>query len=298
VHRVVVYYQTQQDGDTYISPSSLTPFATHLIIAAFHLDDDKTIHLNNVSPDDAVFDTMWTEVTFMQLRGVKVMGMLGGAVPAYFHLTSDFDDYYKLISSCIRTHNLDGLDLDVEEVENYDNIVKLIKQLRQDFGAKFIITLAPVASALWGGANISGFDYSTLEKEHGKQIGWYNAQFYSGFASLESTDDYDKIIANGFPAGKVVAGSLTNPGSDDNTFDEVKSTVKELVKKYGNRFGGVAAWEYFKSQPNPDEPWQWAQTMKMTMVDWKEVLKGPLVIPPATEAGQTERAQNPIAASD
>jgi hypothetical protein len=197
----------------------------------------------------------------------------------------------------LNSHNLDGFDLDVEEDEEYDDIVKLIKQLRKDFGADFIITLAPVASALWpDGSNISGFDYSTLEEDHGEEIGWYNAQFYSGFARLDSTDQYNAIIANGFPPGKVVAGSLTNPGSDDDTFDEVTSTVKKLVKKYENRFGGVAAWEYLNSQPKPDEPWRWAETMKRAMTDWKEVLKGPLVIHPATEAGQTE--QNPITASD
>jgi hypothetical protein len=100
--RVVVYYQTQYDDGNYISPTPLISVATHLIIAAFHLNDDKTIHLNNVSPDDSSFNQMWVDVARMQGSGVKVMGMLGGASDgSYPDLDSDFDDYYKPLSSCI-----------------------------------------------------------------------------------------------------------------------------------------------------------------------------------------------------
>ena len=106
LNRVVVYYQTQYDGDKYCSPTPLTPVATHLIVAAFHLfaDDNgnKMIHLNNVSPDDSTLTQMWTDVAQMQGSGVKVMGMLGGAAKgSYSNLASDFADYYKLLSSCI-----------------------------------------------------------------------------------------------------------------------------------------------------------------------------------------------------
>ena len=50
--RVVVYYQTQYHNKNYVSPTPLIPVATHLIVAAFHLNKDKTIHLNNVPLDD------------------------------------------------------------------------------------------------------------------------------------------------------------------------------------------------------------------------------------------------------
>ena len=70
-------------------------------------------------------------------------------------------------------YKLDGIDLDVEESSEtltLDDIVKLIQQLRLDFGKDFIITLAPVASALLGEVNLSGFNYSTLEARCGDNI--------------------------------------------------------------------------------------------------------------------------------
>ena len=100
--RVVVYYQTQYHNNNYVSPTPLIPVATHLIVAAFHLNKDKTIHLNNVPPDDSSLNQMWVDVARMQGSGVKVMGMSGGASDdSYSYLDDDFGDYYNLLSSCI-----------------------------------------------------------------------------------------------------------------------------------------------------------------------------------------------------
>jgi len=80
----------------------LISVATHLIVAAFHLNNDKTIHLNNVPADDSSLNQMWIDVARMQGSGVKVMGMLGGAGDAsYKYLDGDFDGYYNPLSSCI-----------------------------------------------------------------------------------------------------------------------------------------------------------------------------------------------------
>ena len=102
-HRVVVYYQTQYDNRKFVSPAPLTSLATHLIIAAFHLSSDKTIRLNNISPEDPTYNQMWKDVEQMQGDGVKVMAMLGGADKgSYRNLSSGFNDYYNLLSSCIK----------------------------------------------------------------------------------------------------------------------------------------------------------------------------------------------------
>jgi chitinase len=175
----------------------------------------------------------------------------------------------------ISSHRLDGIDLDVEKFESLGNIEKLIKQLRTDFGADFIITLAPVASALKGGGNLSGFDYKTLEQDYGDEINWYNAQFYSGFGSMNDPTDYNEIVSDWLlDPSRLVAGTLSNKDNGDGwvKLDTVKSTVRQLMKKYGNRFGGIAAWEYYNSKPDTDEPWTWAAVMQVAMVNWKEVL--------------------------
>jgi hypothetical protein len=94
-----------------------------------------------------------------------------------------FESYYLPLRDLIRARGLDGLDLDVEEPMTLVGIIRLIDRLRSDFGSEFIITLAPVAAALLSenpGHNLSGFSYETLEVMRGKDIGWYNAQFYCG----------------------------------------------------------------------------------------------------------------------
>lgn len=81
------------------------------------------------------------------------------------------------------------MDLDVEQNTDISVIENLITQLKADFGDDFIITLAPVATALTDskqsneldssllkytpGSNLSGFDYITLEQQMGAQIDWY-----------------------------------------------------------------------------------------------------------------------------
>ncbi|KDR68302.1 hypothetical protein GALMADRAFT_146525 [Galerina marginata CBS 339.88] len=267
---IVVYYQTQYHDNKYISPSPLTGLATHLIIAAFHLNKNKTIHLNNVPLDDSSLTQMWNDATRLQESGIKVMGMLGGASQgAYQVLADDFDEYYRLLSSCIMDYKLDGVDLDVEEYESLENIGKLIKRLRQDFGDNFIITMAPVASALKGGRDtFSGFNYADLEAQYGDDINWYNVQFYSGYGSMENTTDYNEIVKD-FPLNprRLVAGTLTNKANGGGfvELDKVNSTVRQLANKYGDGFGGVAGWEYFNSMPHPDEPWKWAEIMQSAM---------------------------------
>ena len=97
------------------------------------------------------------------------------------------------------------------DADKLDNIVTPIQRLRTDFGKDFIITLAPVARALKGGANISDFDYQTLEQNYGDEIGWYNAQFYSGYGSMSDPKDYNDIVMNcPLDPSRLVAITLSN----------------------------------------------------------------------------------------
>ena len=88
----------------------------------------------------------------MQDIGVKVLGMLGGAAQGSFQRLDrsggEFEAYYVPLRDMIRRHNLDGLDLDVEEPMSLNGIIRLIDRLKTDFGPEFLITLAPVATAL------------------------------------------------------------------------------------------------------------------------------------------------------
>lgn len=98
------------------------------------------------------------------------MFMLGGAAKgSYGQLDGSeslFEYNYNLLAQFIRQHEIQGIDLDVEEYMSLRGIKRLIDRFKLDFGDKFIITLAPVATALCGGRNLSGFNYETLEVCH------------------------------------------------------------------------------------------------------------------------------------
>jgi hypothetical protein len=159
-----------------------TVSVTHLLIAALHIiDDDTGLHLNDNPPSDPIYDTMWSEAAQLQAKGVKVMCMIGGAAQGSFQrLDGDdasFEKYYGPLHDLIGSHNIQGLDLDVEEDFSLNGVIRLIDRLKADFGSDFIITLAPVAAALTeGGGNLSGFNYFDLEAQRGSSIAFYNGR--------------------------------------------------------------------------------------------------------------------------
>ncbi|KAM5537927.1 hypothetical protein V8D89_008403 [Ganoderma adspersum] len=274
-NRVVMYYQTQYHNGQYVSVLPLIGYVTHLLLAAFHLNMGHTgadiVHLNDNIPSSSFFDPMWPEIAQLQGNGTKVLGMLGGAAPGTYDCLVDslFDTYYPPLRDVIATYHLDGLDLDVEQSVSPATVNHLIQQLKADFGDDFIITLAPVASALTEGGNLSGFDYIDLERNMGPQIAWYNAQFYSGFGSFFPDDQYISIIdyEQGIDPARVTAIVLTNPANGGGyvSADSVVSSIHNLMEKYGTEWGGVGGWEYFNSLPDSNQPWEWAVTMKDAM---------------------------------
>lgn len=280
--RVLYYYQTQYSNGVYVSLSPIwktrnihtgKPFTSDVMIAAFHLGYDSNnlpyIHLNDNPPGDPMFDVMWPEVEHLRDLGVTTRMMLGGAAQgSYADLFSHWSTFYPILRTTLKHYRLDGIDLDVEENVSLTNIEKLIDRLHADFGPNFEITLAPVASALWGGANLSGFDYKQLyNSPSGQYIAWFNGQFYSGFGSLSSTADYDRVIAYGYPPDKVIGGMIANPadGYGFVPISTVQQTVMALVAKYPT-FGGVFAWEYFNADPGgPSKPAKWSVVMGKAM---------------------------------
>ncbi|KAK3191821.1 hypothetical protein K4F52_002247 [Lecanicillium sp. MT-2017a] len=273
--RLIVYFQTTHDSRTG-RPISMLPLInekgialTHLIVCSLHINRDSVVHLNDYPPSDPRFYTLWNETVSMKNAGVKVMGMVGGAAAGSFDSTTldgdedTFEKYYGQLRDVIKNFGLEGMDLDVEQRMSQAGITRLVSHLRKDFGTDFTITLAPVASALFNGGNLSGFDYKTLQETNGDDIAFYNAQFYSGFGSMSSPRDYRRAVSNGFSPSKVVAGQLTSPSNGYGyiPYEKLNATVISLRDDYG-QIGGVMGWEYFNSKPGDTaEPWKWAQIM-------------------------------------
>lgn len=248
--------------------------ATHIIIAAIHLNEEPNKPtLNDDPPDSPRFEPLWADVRSTQDAGTLVMGMLGGAARGSFirldGSQADFEAYYAPLGELIERRRLDGLDLDVEEEMSLPGIVRLIDRLHADFGDDFLITLAPVATALIEGmGHLSGFSYKLLEEQRGSKIAWYNTQFYNGWSFAELPLAYDRIVAQGWKPNKVVIGLLTNPKNGSRGYISTGTTsivVSQLVHRYPT-FGGVMGWEYFNSLPGEaPKPWEWAATMSLSM---------------------------------
>ncbi|KAF1953689.1 Pkinase-domain-containing protein [Byssothecium circinans] len=293
--RLIVYHQTIHDSAG--SFQSLLPLLTnntgitHIIVAAIHLNDGPgNITLNDHRPDDKRHDQLWGEVKWVQGSGVKVLGMLGGAARGSFEKLSgsdeDFEAHYLPLKDMISKYGFNGLDLDIEEEVPIQTATRLISRLRADFGPEFLITMAPVATALIPDPKIaphlrpprpmlasgptpnplhptlphlSGFSYPELEcSVYGKEIAWYNTQFYCGWGDAGTTQWYDAIISAGWSPNKVVMGVVTNPGNGAGhiPIEKLRDNCARLREKYkniGGGFGGVMGWEYFNSGDHEDD---------------------------------------------
>lgn len=194
----------------------------------------------------------------------------------------------------VRKRKLDGLDLDIEEYTELDFVEKLITTLHRDFGEDFIITLAPVVTALRprhralrslthrllnphmhpeptetirclmnpkhlvNKRNLSGFNHFELAGGSAwKHVAWFNTQFYCGWGCARSPDDYEEILAAGWPASKVVLGVVTNRNNGAGFVDmqRLKRTIESIMERHDD-FGGVMAWEYFNAG-SVERPWEW-----------------------------------------
>ncbi|ORY75766.1 glycoside hydrolase superfamily [Protomyces lactucae-debilis] len=285
--RVVVYHQTHHVGGMPISALPLVTHqagVTHLIIGAVHLNETSAggLSLNDDPPESTRYTQLWSEVPALQASGIKVMAMLGGAAQGSFqrldaHARLSFEEYYHPLRNFLRQRNFDGIDLDVEEKMSLGGIIRLIDRLVDDFGRDFIITLAPVATALLlKGNNLSGFNYFDLEVARGRYIDFYNTQFYCGHGSLKNISSYQRILDNGWDPRRVVVGVSTNPSNCKGwvplrTFSSVLREMQALALLRDNQplfpgesdrgpaFGGISGWEYFNSLPGSIErPWEWA----------------------------------------
>lgn len=107
--------------------------------------------------------------------------------------------------------------------------------------------------------HLSGFSYPELEcSVFGREIAWYNTQFYCGWGDAGTTQWYDAIVAAGWKPERVVLGVVTNPGNGAGhialaTLRDVCARLREKYKAVGAGFGGIMGWEYFNSGDCDDD---------------------------------------------
>jgi len=153
--------------------------------------------------------------------------------------------------------------------------LRLLRQLNADMGPDFLLTMAPVASAMLGsgGNGLHGFSQKEMDDQatdpvrpNGKLVSWYNAQFYNGWGDSSTTAMYDRIIEEGgWGADRVVMGVLTNPGDGGSGFVKLptlQSVVGTLGARYAS-FGCAVGWEYWAAGTGDgiQYPWQWVKAL-------------------------------------
>ncbi|CZT01961.1 uncharacterized protein RCO7_05440 [Rhynchosporium graminicola] len=281
IPRLIVYVQTLKTPDG--KPLSLFPLLenktgiTHVILASVHLHQRPgEIRLNDNAFSDKLWDPIWGDVKVLQKSGVRVMMMLGGAAGGtYGRLNGTDEEFYKYyypLRDLIKRYNIDGLDLDIEENVPLSTPIRLLTALHRDLGPSFILTMAPLSSALAqkDGQNLSGFSYFSLDEfatvpgSDTKLVHWFNAQFYGHFP--RGSPSYERILEQGWEPERVVMGVLDC--ADDgqpNGFvhvEDLGKTVKSLRRETRDSFGGVCGWEYWNagtSECEKTEPWMWVK---------------------------------------
>lgn len=231
-----------------------------IIISSLHFgvqNNKSYIHLNNNPPTDNIFDNVWYECEKISAQGVEILVMLGGAGGAYEYLFSNFEKCYPMLKQLISSKSfIKGIDLDIEENVNPNDVKKLIQKLVDDFGEDFIITMAPVSESLIDdGKGFGGFSYKDLYKSSvGKYINWFNTQCYDSFTE----ETYSKIIDNGYPPDKVVFGML---GGDYENFNKFIIEIQKVYIKF-QKCKGAFIWEYINSPPDKNNPSKWCSSIK------------------------------------
>ena len=247
--QLILYYQT------FISLKPLfdnNTLPTHIQISSIHFGKDKNnisyIHLNDQPPNSLIFSSMWKEIEIAHNLGVKIKLMIGGACLAFQEMFSNFDLYYGFLKNVLKSHSyICGVDLDIEENVNLNDIIKLVNTLKIDFGNEFLISFAPVAYALQQNQpGMGGFLYNDLMNIIGNKIENLNTQFYYDFC----VDSYTEVIQNGYKPNQVILGMTQN---NNNEF----KIVNDLCQKYKD-FNGIFFWELSLL----DNPIEWIKKMK------------------------------------
>lgn len=228
-------------------------------------DGTKQIYLNDNPPDSEKFRDLWWETKLLYQQGVTIMLMIGGAGGAYTELFRDFKTYYPQLKDLLmKQDHIGGIDLDVEEPVDINQIKMLIRLLKHDF-PHFKISMAPIASSMTSDIpGMGGFSYKDLYKSYEETlIDWYNVQCYDSF----SFDTYEKIIKNGYPEEKIVMGMES--GQFDNTnFHLALNEVRRICEVYPKACG-VYDWEYLNAPPDSHDPSVWCRKMKnVDQVSW------------------------------
>ena len=266
--RVIYYYQTFNGLDKLLTHIDSVDV---IIVSSIHfgLNIDKTpyIHLNDFPPNNPKFNKVWKQLEFCSNNDTEILLMIGGAGGAFRDLFNLYTVYYKLLKMVILSKPfIKGIELDIEESVKLRDVKMLIRDLVNDFGDDFIITMAPICYSMINDyPGMGNFIYKDLyNSPEGKYISWFNVQSYGSF----NEKTYKSIIKNGYPSEKIVMGMLWSD-FDENTFNNALETIKNIKILYPD-MAGIDIWEYYKAPPDKNDPSIWAKKVKEILTIYKQ----------------------------
>lgn len=311
-HHRMVAYVTKFDADTRdkLLDCAHSGSVTHVLIGLFHLgyNKDKTryIHLNEDALDQLDWD-LQKAVDKLRATGVKVLASLGGGwVGDFGNLFEDdtaYQSFYgQLLLPVLKQYQFDGLDLDIEEPNprsktdkvTTNNVQRLVQDLRRDLPPGFMITSAPVASALIN--QLSSVSQDVNYRQLIDDFDWYILQFYNSWGSLnpaQSQVTYQFVLdaVGRSYAPKLVAGVVTNPGDlgtnaslpeqGYNDRAKLEGILASFVIRYPD-FGGICGWTFQNAQSDASgnaNPGRWMRLIAAAMrgfhhTMWSNIISG------------------------
>ena len=223
---VIYYYQTFCGLDAIIQ-SKHKPDNIHLSSIHFGLDSENQpyIHLNNYTPGDPKFSSVWTQLQQCKQQGINITLMIGGAGGGYRSLFSNYATYYRILKQLLidKTGLITGVDLDIEEIVSLKDTLKLITDIKHDF-PDMTISMSPVQFSLETDVpGMGGFCYKDILKTN--LVDYFIGQFYTDF----SLDAFTKCVENGYSPEKIVIGMISGQDFGDNL-----DAISEIKKRYPN----------------------------------------------------------------
>ncbi len=240
---VIIYYQTTVPVSALCEQQIVPLSAMVIYLSAFHFfkDDEGVIklYLNNDVPETQ--QQVLVNMKELQLKGARIMMMLGGAGGAYGVLFDEYDACVSVLLDFLRTNLwISGIDLDVEENVGLENICRLIRTLSRNVASTFAITMAPIASVMNAdGPGLGGFSYTDLcKRPEGERINWFNVQCYASYDSMT----FRSIMENGHAPERIVLGMLGDE-FDDAAFTKAMQALYSTCVSYP-KLRGAALWEF------------------------------------------------------
>ena len=271
--RYIIYYNSNASPLTAVID---TPY-THVILSFITAVVDDRNHLRLILPER--LQPFWSDVPRLQAAGKKVMVSFGGGefhAEDYAPLAGRESELASLLGNFVRTHKLDGIDIDFEASDTFHTVrapgvingrkflAALTRELRHELPVnEFLLSHAPqppFLSRQWHDG-----PYLDVLESVGSLVDWIAVQYYGnpgfdnpsqsrvvGSAKSPFHTSYRGLTAvDGalhWPPHKIVVGKPVY--RDDAQSGHIspqqidREIIRPLLQIYGTDFGGLMGWQF------------------------------------------------------